>query len=228
MIRLSARLAAVASLLVGGDKTVDVGTDHAYLPVYLIQTGKCSRVLASDIGALPLENARKTILRFGLEEKISLRISNGLEKILPEEADEICICGMGGTLISDILTAAAWVPSKGRHLVLQPMTHSEDVRKYLCENGFHIDRELCVSDSDRRVYCCISAVWTGEQADCDPGFYYFGNLIGREGAAEQYTEKQINRVKTRCSALMKADRYPEEACLLRRVIAYYNEKRELV
>ena len=223
MVSLSPRLAAAAKLLDGGKTVADVGTDHAYIPAYLIQSGKCTCAIASDIGEMPLENARKTLQKYGLESVVLLRLSDGLKNIRPEEAEEICICGMGGTLIAEILTAAPWVCRPGMHRVLQPMTHSEDVRAYLCQNGFAVRREVCVTESDRRVYCCISADWTGQSAPVPDGFLYFGTLLGQEGDARVFARKQYLRVKKRADALSAAGVHPEEAAMLRRVIGYYIE-----
>ena len=201
MLRLSPRLAAAASLIEGGEKHVDIGTDHAYLPVWLVQSGKCAHVLATDIGVLPLKNAEKTLLRYGAQEAVSLRISNGLQSVRPEEAEEISICGMGGTLIADILAEAPWIKKPGMRLVLQPMTHGEDVRKYLCENGFAIRKEICITEPPRRVYCCIAAAFTGNAVQVSPGFYYFGTLLCAGGAAKAYVRKQYDRIVTRAEAI---------------------------
>lgn len=224
MLRLSPRLAAAASLIEGGRKYVDIGTDHAYLPVWLVQNGKCAHVLATDIGVLPLKNAEKTLRRYGSESSVSLRISNGLRNVRPEEAEEISVCGMGGTLIAAILAEAPWIKKPGMRLVLQPMTHGEDVRKYLCENCFAIRKEICITEPPRRVYCCIAAEYSGNAVRVSPGFYYFGTLLGAEGAAEEYVRKQFDRIVTRAEALRRAGRFPEEEAMLREAIRYYQDQ----
>ena len=222
MLFLSPRLAAAAGLLDGGKTVADVGTDHAYIPAYLIQSGKCTHVIASDIGGKPLENARQTLRKYGLEEQIELRISDGLCAYSPEEAEEICICGMGGTLIAEILAAAPWILRPGMHLVLQPMTHSEDVRAFLCGHGFLLRREVCVSEGGRHVYCCISADWVGQTEPVPAGFSYFGTLLRQEdAAAKAFVKKQYLRVKKRADALRGAGIHPEEEAMLREVIDYY-------
>ena len=103
------RLAAAAQLVRGGGSIADIGTDHAYLPAFLILTGKCTRALACDIGKGPLLSAERALRRLGLTEKIGLRLSDGLAEVSPEEADEIAVCGMGGTLIARILSDAPWI-----------------------------------------------------------------------------------------------------------------------
>ncbi len=220
MITLSARLQAVASLVHGGGRLVDVGTDHAYLPLYLIENGIIDSAIASDIGEGPLANARKTLINSRAEDKIPLRLSDGLMNISPEEADEIVICGMGGNLIDEILSAAPWICRPGMHLVLQPMTHSEDVRRCLCLKGFEIQREFCTEDKGR-VYLVMDAVWKDAADRKADGYYYFGSLIGQIGPAEKYIRGQLKWVKTRLRALREAQRYPEEQALLSRVLDYY-------
>lgn len=220
MFSLSPRLQCAAAMADKNAKTVDIGTDHAYLPSYLVMNGIRGHVLACDIGEKPLLNAAKTVKSLSLQNQIELRISDGLEKVSSEEADEIIICGMGGTLISDILSACPWVKKQGMHLILQPMTHTEDVRRFLCENGFIIDKEDCVIDS-HRLYCCISARYTGEQKIYDAGYYYFGTLTGRNGLAEDFVKKQYKRVDIKYTALTNAGFDTEETRMLYDVKKYY-------
>lgn len=223
MFSLRPRLKAAADMLDGGRLTVDIGTDHAYLPAYLVINGITEKVLACDIGIKPLENAARTVESYGLEDKVILRVSDGLEKVSPEEAQEISICGMGGTLIEEILKKAEWIKNKDIHLVLQPMTHSEDVRRFLCENGFVIREERYVRDSGR-VYCCISADYKNRKNDKKTGYYYFGEIKGDTPEEKEYIEKHINRIVKRADSLREASQSPEEEKILREVIEYYGER----
>ena len=226
MISLGIRLRAAASFVRGCGVLADIGTDHAYLPVFLIQSGLASHVIASDIGEGPLGNAKKTVEAYGLTDAVELRLSNGLQQYMPNEVNEILICGMGGNLIEEILTAAPWVKSPNMHLVLQPMTHAEDVRRYLCENGFEIEKELAVADGGR-VYLQLSALWTGQKKNYPVGYYYFGSLLHQNDAAQTIVKKQLKRVKTRLSSLMKVGRNPEEQALLSLVLEYYEKEMTL-
>lgn len=222
MLNLRPRLRTAAEMVKSGRKTVDIGTDHAYLPAWLVLNGICESVLACDIGVKPLENAAATIKTYGLEDKISLRVSDGLENVLPSEAQEITVCGMGGTLIAEILERAEWIRNNNVHLVLQPMTHSEDVREYLCKNGFSITEERCIRDTGR-VYCCISAEFTGWRPEAENGYFYFGGISADTPEEREYIRKQITRVRKRADALREVSRYPEEEAMLREVIKYYGE-----
>ena len=220
MIRLTNRLSAAASLVRGGGSIADVGTDHAYLPVYLCQTGKIKRAVASDIGEGPLENAARTVERCGLSDRIGLRLSDGLAAYAPGEVDEILICGMGGELIAGILRAAPWICRPGMHLVLQPMSHGVDVRRFLCENGFQIENELCVSEG-RRVYLCFSANWTGQDERRPEAYYYFGELPAADATARTLQKRVYAHLRTRADALRKAGRLAGEEAALRAVIETY-------
>lgn len=223
MLNIGPRLSCVAGMVRRHRKTVDIGTDHAYIPAYLVMNGMSENVLACDIGKKPLENAAKTLREYSLEDKIMLRISDGLKEVSPDEAQEIIICGMGGTLMSDILADAEWIKRDGIHLILQPMTHSEDVRRYLCNNGFIITEEKCVIDTGR-VYCCISADYEGKVYDTEEGFYYFGELPKNDEVSKLYVDRQLHRVKTKLDALIKAGSEPEQVKKLSLVYDYYEKR----
>ena len=222
MINLGPRLLCAASLVRCRTKIVDIGTDHAYLPAYLVEQGLADSVLACDIGVMPLKNAENTVKSHSLSDKISLRISDGLKEVSPDEADEIIICGMGGTLMTDILEAAPWVKRQGMHLVLQPMTHSEDVRIYLLANGFCVTEERFVVDAGK-VYCCISADFDGKARDIDEGFCHFGFLPPSDEINYQYVLRQLHRVDVKLAALKDREDAAEEYKRLLSIRNYYEK-----
>ena len=104
--------------------------------VALVLSGKCPRAVVSDLREMPLENARQAIRRYHLEDRIVACLSDGLDEIAPDWAQDIIIAGMGGELIAAILARAPWLRNEGKRLILQPMTHAEDVRRFLYKNGF--------------------------------------------------------------------------------------------
>ena len=220
MLNIGARLTCAALMVNPHRKTVDIGTDHAYIPAYLVLNGMSESVLACDIGVKPLENAAATLKEYSLEDKITLRISDGLKEVSEDEAEEIIICGMGGTLMSEILSAAEWIKKDGIHLVLQPMTHSEDVRRFLCANGFRISKEKYVIESGR-AYCLISADYDGVIRDEEEGFYYFGRLPKNDEASVIYMFRQLHRVNTKLLALKKSGTDPQQVEILSQVYDYY-------
>ena len=179
MIKLSTRLLCVARLVKKCKCFLDIGTDHAYLPAYLIENGVAERAIASDINPNPLKNAQSTLLDEGLSDKIELRLSDGFEKIKPDEATEIAVAGMGGIMIAEMLEKTEWLKNEKYHLILQPMTHFEDVRRALNENGFEILCEQTAMEGGR-VYLVISAKYTGKTQTIPAHWYYVGSLLNSE------------------------------------------------
>lgn len=203
-IVLTERLRTAAELVRQNRKTVDVGTDHGYLPAFLVINGITDDATAADIGKGPLDNAKKTLERYALADKIDTVLSDGLERIA-HDTEEIIICGMGGTLICEILMKAEWIKNESVHLILQPMTHSQDVRKFLCENGFYIDTEKFCTDSGRD-YVVISAYYNGEDNSRDDFYYYFGDTVtDNTGSERGYLTRQITYIKSRFDGLIMSD-----------------------
>ncbi len=192
-IHLSERLQAAASLVRGGGVVADIGTDHGYLLIALVQSGKIQQGIGADIGKMPLENARKSVQDCGLEDCISLRLSDGLGAFSPEEAQEFVFAGMGGTLIAQKLSEAPWIKNKAYHFVFQPQSRAEDLREYLYLNGFEIGEEKAVHES-RRVYICFDARYTGELRDFDRADCFLGKLPKSEDG-KKHILGQLKRLK---------------------------------
>ncbi len=149
MVRLSKRMEAAARLVPKQMKLVDVGCDHGYLPIYLVQNGKISSAIAADINPGPIERARHNIRQFGLEQKIDTRCCDGLKGILPEEAEVISICGMGGNLMQKILTEAPQTVTHAKALVLQPQSELFKFREFLSRNCFLVEAEDMVFEEGK-------------------------------------------------------------------------------
>lgn len=150
-IELSPRLYSVARLVPQGAVLADVGTDHALLPVYLIQRGVIGRAIAADLREGPLSKAKANAEKYGLTDRMSFRLCDGLSGISPEETDTIAIAGMGGETIAAILAAAPWTRDGKHRLLLQPMTSLYDLRAFLSSYGYTIQREH-INREDRRLY----------------------------------------------------------------------------
>lgn len=225
MINLGPRLLCAAFFVRCRTKIADIGTDHAYLPAYLVEKGIADSVLACDIGIMPLKNAENTVKAHSLSDKITLRISDGLKEVSPDEADEIIICGMGGTLMSEILEAAPWIKREKMHLILQPMTHSEDVRRFLLSNGFAVTDERFVEDAGK-VYCCISADFDGAVREIDEGFCQFGYLPPGDEINARYVNKQLRRVDVKLDALKNREESKAEYERLLSIRKYYEKGTE--
>ena len=223
-IKLGNRLSCIASMLEGRDALIDIGSDHAYLPAFCLQNSICGTAVVTDINEGPLENAKKTIEAAGVEDRVRLVLSDGFDNVDPVPSAEIVIAGMGGILISEILSRAGWIRSEDIHLVLQPMTHAFDVRSFLSENGFAVDREAaCVEGG--KPYCVISAHYCGVSSPADDVFCYFGKLIGEERTpeAEACLKKVYTSLKKKRDGLEIASPLSEEKQRLDKLIGYYEE-----
>lgn len=177
-IELSPRLGTVAGLVPQGARFADVGTDHAYLPVWLLQRGVVDFAVVSDLRQGPLDRARQTALRYGLSRCMSFRLGDGLARIAPDEADTIAIAGMGGDTIAGILSDAPWTAQGEYRLLLQPMSALEDLRGWLSGHGYRIDRELLCLDGASRY--TVIAARPGEMAPLTPAECWAGRQIQGE------------------------------------------------
>ncbi len=202
-MKLSKRLLTAAALVRDGGRLVDVGTDHAYLPIKLVSEGRVSAAIACDIGEGPLENAAKNVARFRLEDKISLRLSDGLEQVEESEVDDIVICGMGGELIAEIIDACPWAKNSQKRYILQPMTAADDLRRYLSLNGFKVEKELLVRDTGR-LYVVMKAVFDGKCAEPAPDYLYTGTVTPEQEYGREYLERQLGRVCKHLVSLQNA------------------------
>ena len=145
----------------------DIGCDHGYLSIYLIEKGICDFVYASDINEKPVSIARKNVAArdtrgMHLGEKIDIRLGDGLSGLEDVCINHIIICGMGGEVISGILDRAKDFWKSSVRFILQPMSSEYELRVWLCENGFEISDETLVRDSGR-IYTVMLAEYTGEK-----------------------------------------------------------------
>lgn len=167
-VRLTPRLEKVAQQVKKGSRVADIGTDHGYIPIYLMQNEIANQVIACDVNEMPLKSAKKNIVASNYQNDIETRLSNGLEAIGINEVDTIIIAGMGGILIQEILEASKAVAESVR-LILQPMQGREVLRRYLVEAGFSIIKDLLVRE-EHRIYEILVAEKGYQQVD--DGIYY--------------------------------------------------------
>lgn len=149
MVKLSNRLLAVASFVTNGNVLADVGTDHGYIPIYLLQKQQIKRAIAMDINEGPLERAKEHIAMFELNDYIETRLSDGVKALKLGEAETILIAGMGGGLVMHILDEGKEVCRQAKELVLQPQSELERVRNYLWSNGYVILEENMVLEDEK-------------------------------------------------------------------------------
>lgn len=156
------RLNAVKNFVRQGSKVADIGTDHAYLPIELVKSHQVSKVIAADKNFFPCQAARKNISAAGLENFIEVRQGDGLKVLQLGEVDTICISGMGGVLITEILSAAPEILNSAENLILQPMNAAEELKNFLRENNWLIgDEDL--AEEGGIIYEIILAVKNPEQ-----------------------------------------------------------------
>lgn len=172
MIKLTERLQAVADMVKPGARVVDVGCDHGYIPAYLVENKICDKVIACDVNEAPLNSCRLLVSQLGFENNIKCILSNGLSDV-PKGYDTVIIAGMGGELISNILDKSEYV--KQCTLIINPMSHSEIVRKWLYDNGFSIDKDIIVAET-RHHYNVILARYTATFESKSVVDYFLGEI----------------------------------------------------
>ena len=207
-MELSRRLASVAGLVSKGNRLADIGTDHGYIPIHLVSEGICPSAIAMDVNAGPLERADAHIREQNLTDRISTRLSNGLQKLNADEADSIVIAGMGGALMETILTEGMHVISEGKELILQPQSEIFKVRHFLHQNGYEIVREI-ILEEDGKYYFIIKAL-PGEQSFPEEFLYEHGEYLLKEKnpLMMKYLEKQIEKYQAILNQLSLGN--PEE------------------
>ena len=194
-MELTPRLQAIAEQVPQGARFADVGTDHGYLPVWLLRSGRIDSGIAADLREGPLNRARETAQRFGVADQISFRLCDGLSAIRPEEADTVAIAGMGGETIISILDAAPWT-KEGTLLLLQPMTGCAELRLWLQEHGYQITGELIAREGEK-LYSILT-VKGGEMSPLSPAELW----AGRQNSGPQRLE-YLNLVRKKAERALR-------------------------
>ncbi|MCD8381451.1 MAG: class I SAM-dependent methyltransferase [Clostridiales bacterium] len=211
-LELSPRLRTVAALVPRGCRFADIGTDHAYLPVWLIRNGVIEAAIAADLRSDPLARARETAERYGCTGRIDLRRSDGLEALAPHESDCIAIAGMGGETVRGILAAAPWT-REGVRLLLQPQSNLPELREWLTENGYAIRQERCIRE-ERRWYTVLLVTGGESGTAWTPG----ARIVGQPEtwAADcpwgDYLRHELERLRRQREGLLRAVQ-PDDARL---------------
>lgn len=192
---LDNRLRLCAAFVREGSKLADIGTDHAYLPVWLCRNGICPSAIAADINPDPLKRGQATIAQAELGDRIETRLSDGLAAIGENEADDIVIAGMGGELIAKILGNCPYAKNPDKHFILQPMSKSEVLIRFLCNEGFTILSQDCC-EAAGKCYTVLSVAFTRQTIPCDDIFPYIGKLDPTKHKTHlRFVKGHIDRLK---------------------------------
>lgn len=174
MFELSKRLLSCASL-VSSKNIVDVGTDHAKLPIWLLKNNIINDSIACDITDFSINRSINNVKKYKLQDKIKVVFSDGLSNIDQNYSDTIVIAGLGGTTISEILRKCPWTNKKNKNFILQPTKSDSDLRIFLANSGFSIDSELVVNDS-KFSYSTILSKFTGSTYKFDDLYPFVGKI----------------------------------------------------
>jgi tRNA (adenine22-N1)-methyltransferase len=229
-LKLTPRLKIIADSVKGFDTLADIGSDHAYIPIYTVRNGWVKSAVATDVNSGPAEISRERIRNYELESRICVRQGNGLQVLNSGEAEVIIIAGMGGILIRDILDKGAKVAESAKVLILQPMRDSEKVRAWLFEHGFEIIDEELVRDQGK-IYEVIWSKPGGEARDAKRPLFIGDRLIEKKHPLlAEFISRRINELEKVMVALEDAnsDKCRERAEECKAMLVYYREVAEWV
>lgn len=224
-MKLTNRLYAVSDMIDKCNILADIGTDHAYIPIYCLENKICSGAIACDINKGPVKIAQKNIDKYGFSGKITTRLSNGFENIKKGEADTFVIAGMGGLLIIDILKAGYDKICDDTSLILQPMIAVYELRKYLCENGFEITDES-LAEEENKIYNIIKCKKGKMSLTEDKLYTGFDFLKNKKDLFFKHLDKKIYTTEKIINGLKKSENTKDELTHYETVLSYYESAKE--
>ena len=206
-IKLSKRLKAVADYVDKGARLADIGSDHAYLPTYLVQKNEVEFAVAGEVVKGPFEIAKNHVAQANLKENIQVRLANGLAAIENvDKIDTIVIAGMGGILISEILEAGKGKLSSVKRLILQANNHGDSLRQWLIEHQFVIKAEQILLEAGKFYEIIVAEPTTNENPVLSANDLLFGPFLSKEKSVifQQKWQKELNTLNK------IIDRLPDE------------------
>jgi len=217
---LSNRLLACAGFVRPGDRVADIGCDHGYLSLHLLQSGIASSVIASDINEAPLQSAMGNARKFGMAEKISFYLSDGVRKI-PRDFDSLICAGMGGDTMIHILESAPWLKSQRYRLILQCQSKRPELRKYLYSQGYAIRRETLAQDG-KFIYPVMEVVYApGETLSGSE--YYITPALRASGSdlLKPFYDRVVSGIRTSVEGMSRTggEKYEEMKAVLDALLA---------
>jgi tRNA (adenine22-N1)-methyltransferase len=194
-MNLSERLICIAKCIPDCNCLADIGTDHGYIPIYIILNNISKKVIAGDIKKGPIEIANKNILNYKLEDRIETRIGPGLSVLKKSEADVILIAGMGGNLIADIIEEKLDIATEADCLILQPVQYPEVLRKYLSKANFNIFDEELAKEGNKYYHIIKAKKGTGQVYEKEVYYYTGLSLLDkRHPILIKYVNHKIHRI----------------------------------
>ncbi len=221
-MELSNRLQAIADCITKGNSVADIGTDHAYLPIFLIDNNISNNIIASDIVEGPVQNALSNVKKHNMDKEIRIIQASGLNGIT-DSIDTIIIAGMGGMLIIDIISDDLDIAYGAKELILQPMKNSIELRKFLVKNKFKIVEEKIGIDEDK-FYEIIKVV-KGTMIINNPLEYEVTSVLrkNRDKSTKLFIEKKIDTTKNIIKRLKEESSNNEKLIVLERKLKYLME-----
>ncbi len=227
-MNLSLRLKTVASFVKRGSRLADIGTDHGYIPIYLVEKGIINRAIAMDVNKGPIERAKNNIRAAGLEEFIETRISDGLKKLEKNEVDSIIIAGMGGMLIRKILDDKIDIINSVEELIVSPHSDWFTVREFLINNNMEIIDETIIKD-EGKYYLIIKSKFskTSISKEYDLTTLTYGKILleNKNEILKEFLLKEKDKKEKIIKSLKKGDSEKLKSSLeiIRKALKYYEE-----
>ena len=210
---ISDRLLACAGFVAPGARVADIGCDHGYLSIHLLINGIASSCIASDINEGPLNSAIRNARKFGVSDKVTFHLSDGVRGI-PRDFDTLVCAGMGGDTMVHILEEAPWLKKESYRLVLQCQSKTPMLRTYLNENGWRITKETALRDG-RHLYTVMEVIFAPERAPLEDWQCWFPPVLLEDATSDLCAYFRYVREGLRIATAHKED--PEKTRILEKL-----------
>lgn len=197
---ISDRLLACAGFVAPGDRVADIGCDHGYLSIHLLTNGIAASAIAADVNEQPLQSARHNAEKYGVRDKMTFFLSDGVQNI-PRDFNTLICAGMGADTMIHILADAPWLKSRQYRMILQCQSKTQELRRYLSENGWRITEESVLRDG-RFLYTIMEIYWEPEYPRLTAGEWYFPPAMLENPSREtiEYYHRMVKNLRTAVDA----------------------------